>query len=169
MFYCKEFLTKPILGINSREHKVKIISGMPFLAWQSPLCCSVSVWFAFQGPRLMFPAWAAHQTGVLLFVTLPHSGCTTCLMLSPTPPIPTVKLLTTATFQTAQRRSKKWSRSGAQQLFSTSDTPAMSPGSFSGSSWVVQTFCFMHVSPGFSPDTSPYPSAAPCHRLLSAQ
>lgn len=55
---------------------------MPFLAWQSPLCCFVSVWFAFQGPRLLFLAWAAHQTGALLFVTPPRSGCTTCLILS---------------------------------------------------------------------------------------
>lgn len=80
--------------------------------------------------------------------------------------------LLTTTFQSFTEKEPTNSSRSRPRLHSHSATsvkPSVTSASISGRSWVVKTFCFTCVSPGFSPDSFPYPSAAPCHHLLSAQ
>lgn len=144
---------------------------MPYLARMSPICGFVSVWWLcvicpFKGPYWGF---SPEQTGVWLMSW--YSGCRTWLISSLWLNCwhLLISYFSLRRSQWTSLTSPRLILIDASQLFSTSVKHTVTFYSFSGSSWVVKTFCFTHGSPSFSPDTFLYPSAAPCHHLLSAR
>lgn len=141
---------------------------MPFLARAPPTAapflsvCSARARFGVSGLSKLLP-------GSLMSS---YSGCRSCLVVFIVTELLTTFACSPTTFQSfTQKEPTNRSRSPPRlhSHFPASVKSSVTSASISGRSWVVKTFCFTCVSPGFSPDSFPYPSAAPCHHLLSAQ